>query len=424
MKSRKQLLAAGSTVTLVAGGVFFSAAPASAVHDSPECITAQSQFTAALHNAGINADLEVELAVALQNLIDAEETLALLTVEGALTLEELEVLVAEAMVKLETEQLPNLNAIINAEGAAGSAVGEAQALLEAVLGGSIDQATADALLDLGINVEDFLLAAALNIDGLTTAINAAVTAGTLTQAQADVLLADLADGELTEANVAALLAVEIDTNDYLLDAEVDLVALEEALRGVIAELELVVEADAATAQLVLELLANGDLEGLLALQTELDVLLGDIGLGALIDLQNQIFAAQAILQAEADVAAAIAVVQGLMIQLEGLDIDLVELEALFEAAIEACTGAAVGGVGGGGGAGGGADGGADDDDDHDYANGGSTTGGNKGGSNRGMNVQTAVPTASTDPAGIGALAAGLGFMVVAGTLAARRVRNS
>ena len=57
MHVRKQLLAAGSTATLVAGGLFFSAAPASAVHDSPECISAQNQFTAALHNAELNAEL-------------------------------------------------------------------------------------------------------------------------------------------------------------------------------------------------------------------------------------------------------------------------------------------------------------------------------------------------------------------------------
>ena len=68
---------------------FFSAAPASAVHDSPECISAQNQFTAALHNAELNAELEVELAVALQNLLDAQETLDMLEVEGTLTLAEL-----------------------------------------------------------------------------------------------------------------------------------------------------------------------------------------------------------------------------------------------------------------------------------------------------------------------------------------------
>lgn len=412
MKARKQLLAAGSTVTLVAGGAFFAATPAAAVHESPECLTAQSQFTAALNNAGITADLEVQLAVALQNLIDAQETLDLLTVEGALTVEELELLATEALLTVETEQLPNLNAIINANASAGSAVGEAQALLEVVLGGEIDQVTADALLELGIDVEDFLLAAALDIDGLTAAINAAVTAGDLTQVEADALLGDLADGELTQASVDALFDVGIVSSEFLLEAEVDLVTLEGALRDVIADLEILVD-DAATAQLLVDLLASGDIEGLLALEAELDALLGDVDLSALIDLQNQIVAAYAVLQAEADLAAAVAVVEGLLIQLEGLDIDLLELEALFNAAIDACTEAgAVGGVGTGSGTGTGTGGGA------------VTTGGATGSANRGMNVQTAAATADTDPAGIGVLAAGLGFMVVAGTLAARRVRNS
>lgn len=417
MHARKQLLAAGSTVTLVAGGLFFSAAPASAVHNSPECISAQSQFTAALHNAGLNADLEVELAVALQNLVDAQETLDLLDVEGALTLEELEVLAAEALVKVREEQLPNINAIINANAGAGSAVGEARALLEIVTDGEFDQATAEALLELGINVEDFLLAAALDIPAITAGVNAAVEAGIIDQAEADVLLDAVADGELDEATVAALLDIDIDisTDAFLLDPAVDRVALEAALELVIEDLILDAEAQ------VEALLTSGDLTVILAAEADLEALLGiDLDLSALVNLQTQALAAQAVVQAQADLDAAIAAVNGLRVQLDALDIDLLELEALFDAAIEACTG--VGAIGGGY---------DDDDEDHDNAGGGAggavTTGGGAGGTggtNRGMNVQTAVSTAGTDPAGIGALAAGIGFMVVAGTLAARRIRSN
>lgn len=418
------MFAAGSTVTLVAGGIFLSAAPASANHNSPECLTAKAEFTSALHSVELNAELKVQLTEALQGLVNAQAALDLVDVEGAATLEELKPLVIDAVAKIKTEQLPNINAIINANANAGGAVGEARALLEVVTDGEFDQATAEALLELGINVEDFLLAAALDVPAITAEVEAALAANEIGAAEATVLLTAVADGEVNEEVVAALLEIGIDitTDAFLLDPEVDEEALEAAL-------ELRIEALILEAGAEIEaLLASGDLQAILAAEAELEAVLGiDLDLSALADLELQVAAALAILDAQADLDAAITVVNGLQVQLDALNIDLVEVEALFDAAIEACAGSGAG-VGGGN---------NNSGDDHDYGNGGIggggstggavTTGGNNGGAggtNRGMNVQTAVPTASTDPAGIGALAAGFGFMVVAGTLAARRVRNS
>lgn len=416
MKARKQLLAAGSTVTLVAGGAFFAATPAAAVHESPECLTAQSQFTAALNNAGITADLEVQLAVALQNLIDAQETLDLLTVEGALTVEELELLIAEEVgtIQLDVPNLPAIQALINAEANADSAVGDARALLDASIDGSLDQATLDALLALGVDPELFLLAPLLNETELSAAVDAAVAAiveagNSVDEDAVAALQADINDGD-------EVLSVE--SADTLMDLGLDITAFQTAQFDLLAlqgELDLLITVnEKVAAEALLAALASGDIVAILEAEAALEALVGEnVDLNILADLYTELLGAQAVLQAEADLAAAVAVVEGLLVQLEGLDIDLLELEALFNAAIDACTEAgAVGGVGTGGGTGAGTGGGA------------VTTGGGTGSANRGMNVQTAAATTDTDPAGIGALAAGLGFMVVAGTLAARRVSNS
>ena len=426
MHARKQLLAAGSTVTLVAGGLFFGAAPASAVHNSQECLTAQSQFTAALHTVELNGALEVELAFALQNLVNAQAALDLLDVEGALTIEQINVQIAAALLPVE-EQLPNINAIINAEGSVNSAVGKAQAQLDAALAGSA--LDAQALLDLGIDLEDFLLDAEIDVAALTEDLNAAVAAGVLTQAEADSILVDVNDdGVLTQPSIDLLAEATIEVT--LLEAEVDREALAAELQLIIDDLDLAL-ADINTAVGLVAALESGDLAAIVAAEAQIEALLGiDLDLSALLSLQDQLLAAEAILQAEADLDAAIAAVNGLRVQLDALDIDLLELEALFDAAIDTCT---AGGAFGGGVGDGADDDGDDDDNGAGGVGGGGTTGGavttgggagGTGGTNRGMNVQTAVPTASTDPAGIGALAAGIGFMVVAGTMAARRVRNS
>lgn len=411
MKARKQLLAAGSTVTLVAGGAFFAATPAAAVHESPECLTAQSQFTAALNNAGITADLEVQLAVALQNLIDAQETLDLLTVEGALTVAEIEALVAPELerVRVNIPELPAIQALINANASADSAVGDARALLDASIDGSLDQATLESLAAAGIEPEAFLLAQLLDETGLNAAVDAAVDAGTTVDSgRIEALRTDINDADevLSDASLATLTDLGIDIVTF---TTYDTTVLAAALDAVVT-----VNEQNATLTL-LAALESGDLAAILEAEAALEALVGEnVDLAVLAGLFTEFLAGQAVVQAEADLAAAVAVVEGLLVQLEGLDIDLLELEALFNAAIDACTEAgAVGGVGTGGGTGAGTGGG-------DAV----TTGGGTGNANRGMNVQTAATTTDTDPAGIGALAAGLGFMVVAGTLAARRVRNS
>ena len=274
-------------------------------------------------------------------------------------------------------------------------------------------------------LEDFLLDAEIDVDALTDAVTAAVTAEVLTQIEADGILADVNDdGVLEQGSIDLLADAAIEVT--LLEPEVDREALAVALEIVLDDLDLAL-ADINTAVGLVAALESGDLAAIVAAEADLEALLGvDFDLSALLSLQDQLLAAQAIVDAQVELDAAIAVVNGLGDQLDAMDIDLLELEALFDAAIETCTA--------GGALGGGVGGGADDDDDAGAGgtgggtgtgtSGGGTGGGGTGGTNRGMNVQTAVPTASNDPAGIGALAAGIGFMVVAGTMAARRVRNS
>jgi hypothetical protein len=365
--------------------------------------------------------LEVEFAVTLQNLIDAQETLDLLVAEGALTVAEIEALIAPVLadVKLNVPELPAIQALANANASADSAVGDARALLDASIAGSLDQATLDALAAAGIDPETFLVAQLLDEAGLNAAVDAAVQAGTTVDpARIEALRLDINDGDevLSDANLATLTELNIDVQTF---NTFDTVVLGAALDAVVT----VSEKEATLA--LLAALQSGELGAILDAEAALETLVGEIAdLNALADLEVELLLALAVLEAEADLDAAIAAVNGLAAQLEALDVDLLELEALFDAAIEACTTGVAGiGVGGdgnetGGGTGGGGTGGG-------VATGVGAGGtGGTGGTNRGLNVQTAVPTAGTDPAGIGALAAGIGFMVVAGSLAARRVRNS
>lgn len=416
MKARKQLLAAGTTVTLIAGGVLLGATPASAAHNSPECLSAQAEFTTALHNAAISADLRVAIALALQDLVEAQEVLDLIELEGAATIEEIDPQIVEALVRVRQEQLPNLNAIINSASEQGK-VAEARLLLEAFLGGPLDSATADALLALNIPVENFLLAEALDEASLLAAIEASAD---LNEDQKALLTAAILTGEVDQATIDALLDVRVNV-----DGLIDQAALQAAIEAAIAEMELTIDRSAKATVLV-QLLETGDINAVLDADAELDAVLGaDLDLSVLAELREQRAAAQALLDAQAELDAALEVINNLRIELDALDIDVVELEALFNLAIETCTeaGAVVGGDNDG------------DNGNHDNGAGGVGVGGGAGtgtavtagtqGTNRGFNVQTAA-TASTDPAGIGALTAGLGLLVVAGAgvMTARRVRNS
>lgn len=393
------------------------------MHDSPECLAAQDRFIAALHNAELNAELEVELAVALQNLINAQETLDLLEGEGTLTLAEVEALIATELegLRLNIPELPAIQALINAQAGENSKVAEARVLLDAAIDGSLDAATLEALAAAGIEPEAFLIAPLLSEVELLAAVELAVEGGLpegVDEGEVEALRIDINNGDevLADASLATLVELGIDVVNFQTQ-QFDLAAI---------KLVLVAQSEQDAALALLAALESGDVAALLEAEAALEALVGeDIDLTALVNLQTQILAAQAILDAQADLDAAIAVVNGLRVQLDALDIDLLELEALFDEAIDACTAGAGVGIGdgdGGGDAGTGGTGGGD------AGTGGAGTGtggaGTTGGTNRGMNVQTAVPTASTDPAGIGALAAGIGFMVVAGSLAARRALTS
>lgn len=431
MKSRKRLLAAGSAVTLAAGGVFLSAAPASADHASSECLSAQSAFTAALHTVELNANLEVELTAALQNLVDAQGTLELLRAEDTLTRTEIEAQIAAVLedTRVKVPQLPAIQALINANASGNSAVGQARALIDAAVDGPLDQATLEALAAAGVEPELFLLSPLLDEADLEAAVVAAVDAGLPTgvdQALVAALLLDINNGDdvVSAANLTTLVALGLEVQDFE-TRQFDVAALEVALNGVVT-----VEEQEAALALVAALNA-GDITAILEAAAALDALTGaNVDFAALVNLQTQLLKAQAVLDAQADLDAAIAAVNGLRVQLDALDIDLIDLKALFNTAIKACDGVStVGGGndhnngdnGAGAGGAGGTTGGA-------TTTAGATAGGAvtlaASGTNRGMNVQTAAAT-STEPAGIGGFAAGIGFMVVAaGTMAARRIRTS
>ncbi|TLM72263.1 hypothetical protein [Pseudarthrobacter sp. NamB4] len=442
MRTRK-LLAAGSAATLIAGGVFLSAAPASADNSSTDCLSAQGAFTAALNNVELNAGLKVELAVALQNLVDAQETLELLRVNGTPTRADIEAQIATELedTRLKVPQLPAIQALINANAKADSAVGQARALIDAADDGPLDQATLEALAAAGVKPELFLLAPLLEAAELEAAVNAAVGAELpvgLSQGLVDALLLDINNGDdvLSVASVTTLAALGIEVKDFE-TRQFDVAAIGVELDGVVT----VEEQEAALA--VLAALNAGDIAAILEADTALEVLTGEnLDFTALVNLQTQLLKAQAILDAQADLGAAVAAVNGLRVQLDALDIDVLDLKALFTTAIEACDGGSAIGGGldndGNGGASGGA--GSTDGAATGGANGAAggtataalastggaaTTAAGANGTNRGMNIQTAGTAATTDPAGIGAFLAGIGFMVAAaGTLATRRIRTS
>lgn len=351
--------------------------------------------------------------------MDAQETLDLLTAEGTPTLAEVQAQVAVLLedLRINVPQLPAIQALINANASPGSAVGEARDLIDGAVNGPLEQATLEALAAAGVDPELFLLAPLLDEAALELAVDAAVDGGLppgLDQALVDALLLDITDGDevLSVASVTTLATLGIDVADFE-TAQFDLAAIGAALDAVVT-----VEAQQAAAALVAALNA-GDVAAILEAEAALEALVGEnVDLTALVNLQAQLVAAQAVIDAQADLDAAITAVNSLRVRLDALDIDLGELEELFDTVIQECTGTS----GGSGDNDNDGAGGSDGADGAGGSNGRAVTVG--GGTNRGMNVQTAAATAGTDPAGISALAAGIGFMVVVGAAAIRRIRTS
>ncbi|WP_157940229.1 hypothetical protein [Arthrobacter ruber] len=442
------MLATGSTVALAAGGLFFSAAPASADLDSPECLAAQAAFIAALDGAGVDAGLLAELDIALDNVVTAQTALDALVngsngeqaqAQAALTAAEL---VLEGLaVDLGLVQ-GDLEAALALVAAADLEIGTAQGDLEAVVNAQAIL-VADAQADINAALRAQADAAQLLADA-----NLAVAAALLTP---DDLTDDAAAAQLVaNANLAITTA-----NGLFTTATLDFNTAVETQTRLVGEAEaaVTVAVDARDA-LILEL----DIAGLRAAvdQLELDVA---AQLGVVAELNAALIAAgdlDAIAAAAANLEAALAVVAGLQVQLDGEALDLVALEALFDASISACgvvgtvggpgvvevvvdidiivdnnNGGVVGGgtggvVGGGTGTGTGGsvvvEGGTGGTT---VTNRGGTTGvggaGNTG-ANRGVNIQTAAETEETGSAAglglLGLMTAGLG--VAAATVGLRR----
>ncbi len=415
MTTRHRLLAAGSTAALAAGGLFFTAAPATAA-PTAECLTAQAQFLAALELAGVNADIVAELDLALDDVLTAQAALdALVDGQGGIT-GELQVKLTAALAVLGTEE------------------GQAQAA------GIALQLAVDAIAKADKDVINAQLA-------LDTAVDVLDAEGPALQVIIDdlVIIRDDAADDVVEAELAVqAAAVTPGTEDDVLaagvlaDAKVALATAEGNLDTVEAKLAVLVGAVTTAEGVLTAALAaqvKADAVDIAALEATLALELGQFqaALKIVDDLEAQLILAgdlDAITEATANLNAALAVLVELQVALDATAVDVTALEALFDASISAC------GVGGGTGT-------VVVDIDIVVAVGTGTgtgtgtgvvvpavTGGGTGGgqtSNRGMNVQTAAGTEAAGAAeGLGLaglLAAGLGITATAFGIRRRAQRS-
>ncbi|RJT94892.1 hypothetical protein D6T65_17305 [Arthrobacter frigidicola] len=116
MITNKKWVAAGSTATLIAGGLFFGAPAASAAPGDAACLQASVQFNAALSAAGIDVAFVNQLELATAAVVTAGENLA--TVTATLNVEGLAV-EAETTAKAASDLQESR---INAEAAVKAAV--------------------------------------------------------------------------------------------------------------------------------------------------------------------------------------------------------------------------------------------------------------------------------------------------------------
>ncbi len=413
MTTRHRLLAAGSTAALAAGGLFFTAAPATAA-PTAECLTAQAQFLAALELAGVNADIVAELDLALDDVLTAQAALdALVDGQGGIT-GELQVKLTAALAVLGTE-----------EGQAQAAGIALQLAVDAIAKADKDVINAQLALDTAVDVLDAEgPALQVTIDDL-------------------VIIRDDAADDVVEAELAVqAAAVTPGTEDDVLaagvlaDAKVALATAEGNLDTVEAKLAVLVGAVTTAEGVLTAALAaqvKADAVDIAALEATLALELGQFqaALKIVDDLEAQLILAgdlDAITEATANLNAALAVLVELQVALDATAVDVTALEALFDASISAC------GVGGGTGT-------VVVDIDIVVAVGTGTgtgtgvvvpavTGGGTGGgqtSNRGMNVQTAAGTEAAGAAeGLGLaglLAAGLGITATAFGIRRRAQRS-
>ncbi|TDK27631.1 hypothetical protein E2F48_00345 [Arthrobacter crusticola] len=401
MTTRNRLLAAGSTAALAAGGLFFSAAPATAAPVTPECLSAQAEFLAALELAGVNADVLAELNLALEDVLTAQADLdALVDGQGAV--------VADLLADLAILER-DLAAAPQVETDARAALAAAQGAIVTTQG-EFDLATG--LLD---DAEDEL---ATEGPGLQLLLEAALKAQV--DAREELRLANLelaaavetedpADNITAQARVdAAFDGLDL-ADEAVIEVQADLTALTKAVAD--AQARLTAATTALNAALAVNLTAlQAAIDAAVQLQVDLPT--------EIAELQAEIAAAgnldlEAVADATANLNAALAALVELQIVLNATAVDVTELEALFDASLGAC-GVGVGGPGTvvvdvdivvGPGTGGGT--------------GVVMPAGTGGGQtvNRGMNVQTAAETEAAGAAeGLGLaglLAGGLGVAAAA-----------
>jgi hypothetical protein len=448
MLTRNRMLATGSTVALAAGGLFFSAAPASADLDSPACLAAQAAFIAALDGAGVDAGLLSDLDIAIAAVVSAQDALDLAVggttqaqIDAQAELDLAEITLDDLIVDLGLAQ-GNLQAALQLVADADADIEDAQLALGAVVTAQADLvAAAEADLDLAIQAQ-------LDATADLAVANQAVIDATLTVGTDDDAAAALLVTAAVQAGVDANLAFATATTNLGL-------ATTASARAIAAADADVAAAVTARGDLLLELDIDGLTEAVDAL--ELDV---EAQLQVVADLNTALIAAgetEAIAAAALNLQAAIDALAALQVQLDGEALDLVALEALFDASIAACgVDGTVGGPGvvqvdvdidivvdNNGGTGGSVvvdedtDGGTDGSVVVGGGNGGNVTSGgttvtNRGGTtsggagtaraNRGVNVQTAAETEDTSSAAglglLGLMTAGLG--VAAATVGLRR----
>lgn len=200
----KKWVAAGSTATLLAGGLFLGAPMASAAPGDAACLQASVQFNAALSAAGIDVAFVNQLEVATAAVVTAAENLAAVSVslnvdalaadeartaqaaiEAQLVVEEAKLAVADALAASDPAAFPDPEAdpvVV----AARAAEADASALETAAVAAAVVAADASA----AVLVDPTLVAAQTDLETVS--------------AQADTLLQQLSGDEALAAELVAL----------------------------------------------------------------------------------------------------------------------------------------------------------------------------------------------------------------------------
>jgi hypothetical protein len=327
MTTRNRLLAAGSTIALATGGLFFAAAPASAAPLAPECLAAQSELLTALGLAGVSPSAIAEINLALGNVVAAQAALdAVVNGHGAVVADlqaELELLKGERWlaVQAEADARANLGAALHAIATADHAVN-----LETGNLASAQEVEARWKAEVAAAVIDRDLKSAAVFEA-----QAAVDLAATTPDPDDDVAAAAAHAAAYSASVAA------DARWFALESELGKASqnvsdTQARLKAAIAAQKAVAAVDLDALRLAID--ASVELSAELAL--EIDAVEGEIAAAGTLD-------PAVVAEATANLNAALAVLAELQILLNAPAADVVGLEALFDASLGAC-GVGVGGT--------------------------------------------------------------------------------